>query len=319
MRRLPPLGALRAFEAAARHMSFKRAAAELAVTPTAISHQLRLLEESLGVRLFERHPRRLLLTVQGQALYPVLRDGLDAFARAIATLAAKPARRSLTVSATTAFAARWLVPRVASFSAANPDIDLRLHASDDPVDLGEGAIDVAIRYGRGDHPGLTAEPLLRDTFGVVCSPRLDVRSPADLRRHKLIHFEWRHPARHRPVWRRWLAEAGLPPSDTQAGLTFTDESHAIQAAIAGHGVALLSLVLIANELASGALVQPFGPRLAGQGYFLVYPDGDLRRDEIVALRSWIQRQLARPPATSRDTSGERAPRVTAPKRAARRR
>src|SRR5438552_16767731 len=149
MRRLPPLGMLRAFEAAARHLSFKRAALELAVTPTAISHQIGRLEENLGVALFERRARRVILTPAGRTLFPVLRDGLDAFADAIDGLHAHKARRSVTLSATTAFTAKWLVPRAASFRAAYPDLDLRLHASDEPVDLAAGTVDAAIRYGRG--------------------------------------------------------------------------------------------------------------------------------------------------------------------------
>jgi LysR family glycine cleavage system transcriptional activator len=291
MRRLPPLPALRAFEAAARHMSFKRAAAELGVTPTAISHQIRQLEDHVGRRLFERRPRRLVLTPDGQLLFPVLRDGLDAFANAVAALAGARKRGVVTLSATTAFTARWLVPRVASFHAANPDLDLRLHASDDPVDFSAGAADAAVRYGAGLYPGLASEELFRDSFAPVCSPHLGVRTPDDLRRHSLIHFEWRRLARDTPVWGLWLARAGLAGIDPRAGLTFTDESHAIQAAIAGHGIALLSRVLVADELAGGALIQPFGPVLDGYRYALVHPQGAERSPKIAAIRTWIRGQI----------------------------
>ncbi|WP_437571711.1 transcriptional regulator GcvA [Sorangium sp. So ce542] len=287
MRRLPPLTALRAFEAAARHLSFKRAARELGVTPTAISHQVRLLEETIGVRLFERHARQVVATREAQRLYPVLRDGFDAFARAIDELTARRARRGITLSATTAFTAKWLVPRVAAFREACPGLDLRLHASDEPVDLAAGEADAAIRYGRGPYPGLAAEALIADRFAPVCSPGLAVRRPEDLRRAPLLHFEWRRVERDTPTWRLWLERAGLPGVRDDGGTTFSDEAHAIQAAIAGQGVALLSLVLVADDLESGALVQPFGPALDGYRYHFVHLPGAAAREEIAALRGWL--------------------------------
>lgn len=291
MRRLPSLAALRAFEAAARHLSFKRASAELAVTPTAISHQIRLLEEWVGLMLFERRPRQLLLTVEGQRLYPVLRDGFDAFAKAVESLDARRSRSVVTLSATRAFMARWLVPRTPSFTAANPGMDLRLHAADEPVDFSKSAIDVALRFGKGNLPGLEAEELFRDEFAPVASPRLGLREPADLRRQTLIHFEWFRVDRETPIWPRWLARASLHDFEPKAELTFTDETHAIQAAIAGQGVGLLDLMLIADELASGALVQPFGPVLPGYRCFLVYPEAMAQSEKVSAVRSWIRSEL----------------------------
>ena len=291
MRHLPPLAALRAFEAAARHLSFKRAAAELAVTPTAISHQIRLLEDQIGLKLFERRPRLLLLTPEGQRLYPVLRDGFDAFARAMASLNTRRSRTVVTLSATRAFTSRWLVPRTTSFAAAHPGMDLRLHAADEPVDFRGATVDVAIRYGRGSFPGLKAEELFRSEFAPVASPHLGLREPGDLRRQTLIHFEWYRTDRETPIWPRWLARAGMRDLEPRAELTFTDESHAIQAAIAGQGVALLDLMLIADELASGALVQPFGPVLPGYRCFLVYPETAAESEKIAAVRSWLRSEL----------------------------
>ena len=291
MRHLPPLAALRAFEAAARHLSFKRAAAELAVTPTAISHQIRLLEDQIGLKLFERRPRLLLLTPEGQRLYPVLRDGFDAFARAMASLNTRRSRTVVTLSATRAFTSRWLVPRTTSFAAAHPGMDLRLHAADEPVDFRGATVDVSIRYGRGSFPGLKAEELFRSEFAPVASPHLGLREPGDLRRQTLIHFEWYRTDRETPIWSRWLARAGMRDLEPGAELTFTDESHAIQAAIAGQGVALLDLMLIADELASGALVQPFGPVLPGYRCFLVYPETAAESEKIAAVRSWIRSEL----------------------------
>ncbi|ALN78470.1 transcriptional regulator GcvA [Lysobacter antibioticus] len=286
-RRLPPLGSLRAFEAAARLHSFKRAAEELSVTPTAISHQIRALEAQIGVRLFERQTRRVAMTAEAALLYPVLRDGFDAFAEAIAAIAARRQRRALTLSATLSFTAKWLVPRVASFRAAYPDLDLRLHASDDPVDLHGGVADAAIRYGRGPYPGLVAEALIENRFAPVCSPRLGLRRAEDLRAQSLLHSEWRHPTEDTPTWQAWCARAGLAGLDVEAGLRFTDESHAIQAAIAGHGVALLSLALVADDLAAGTLVQPFGPVLEGYPHWFVRPDTP-PSVEVLALRDWLR-------------------------------
>ena len=293
-RRLPPLSALRAFEAAARLRSFKRAAQELSVTPTAISHQVRALEEHIGLRLFERQTRRVALTAAAERLFPVLRDGFDAFAAAVEALRAPPQRRALTLSATLSFTAKWLVPRMASFRQACPDLDLRLHASDDPVDLHAGLADAAIRYGRGPFPGLEAEPLIENRFAPVCSPRLSLRQPRDLHEHMLLHSEWRHPTADTPTWRLWRERAGLAELaglDVDAGLRFTDESHAIQAAIAGHGVALLSLALVADDLASGALMQPFGPALDGYPHWFVRAPG-VEPAGLAALRDWLRAQAA---------------------------
>lgn len=286
-RRLPPLGALRAFEAAARHLSFKAAAEELGVTPTAISHQLRLLEDHIGQRLFARQIRKVTLTSAGEALFPVLRDGFDAFAAAIARLRAGPQRQRLTLSATPAFVARWLLPRLGDWQAQHPGIDLHLHASETPVDLSGGSADAAIRYGRGHWAELHSELLLPSLFAPVASPRLKLRKPADLKNQTLLHFDWRQRRRDTPTWKRWADEAGLR-LDMDGGLRFSDESHAIQAAIAGQGVALLGLPLVAAELASGALVQPFGPVLPGDGFHLVTLPERAQQPDIVALRDWLR-------------------------------
>ncbi|MGH6866857.1 MAG: LysR substrate-binding domain-containing protein [Methyloceanibacter sp.] len=170
-------------------------------------------------------------------------------------------------------------------------MDLRLHTADEPVDFGRGGVDAAIRYGRGNFQGLKAEELFRDEFAPVASQSLDLREPADLRRHTLIHFEWHRTNRETPVWPRWLARAGLHDLEPRAELTFTDETHAIQAAIAGQGVALLDLMLIADELESGALLQPFGPVLPGYRCFLVYPETHEASKKIAALRLWINSEL----------------------------
>ncbi|USE77905.1 LysR substrate-binding domain-containing protein [Cupriavidus gilardii] len=303
MRRLPPLSALRAFEAAARRLSFKRAADELNVTATAISHQIRLLEQWLGVRLFERETRKVDLTASGRMLFPAIRDGLDGFERAVAAVQRQRAANIATLSSTVAFVAKRLAPRAGSFRAAHPDWTLRLDASNAVVDLDSDA-DVAIRYGGGHYPGLTVEPLFQDRFAPVCSPHLKLSSLADLRHAELIHFEWGAGVRQDPraaVWRHWLERAGdgAGEIDASAGLTFTDEIHAIQATIAGQGVGLLSLTLVAEELASGVLVQPFELSLQSFRYDLVYSPRAAERPATRLVRDWVHAEFgAVPPETA---------------------
>lgn len=292
MPNLPPLSALRAFEAAARHLSFKRAAEELAVTPTAISHQVRLLEEVLGVRLFERRPRRVALTPAGTTLFPVINGAFAAMREAIGRVTENKRRRGLTLSATTAFTAKWFVPRLARFAEAHPDINFRLHASDEVVSFGAGRADVAVRYGPGPFPDLISEPLFVEHFAPVCSPRLGVRGPEDLKRQTLLHSEWRNVDAMTPSWARWCEEAGLEGLDTDAGPIFLDDSHLIQATVANQGVALLSPVLVRDELAAGYLVQPFGPELPGYAYHLVHPPQSDCAEEIEALKDWMKRALS---------------------------
>lgn len=282
-RRLPPLSALRAFEAAARHQSFKHAAGELGVTPTAISHQIRTLEDHTGLALFERRTRQVVLTETGAQLYPVLRDGLDAFAAAIERLTRHRDRAQVAISATIAFTARWLVPRVAAFRVAHPHIDLQLQASDDLV---SSDVDIAIRYGEGPYPGYRVEPLFADRFAPVFNPMVKVQDAAAIARLPLIEFQWRrrHPAN--PTWARWFAEAGLDAPKTPAQLRFSDESHAIQAAVAGQGIALASLALVGDELAAGRLVQPFGPTLPGFRHHVLTCAGQ-RGAAVDAVAQWL--------------------------------
>lgn len=286
-RRLPPLAALRAFEAAARHLSFRLAAEELSVTPTAVSHQIRQLESLLGIALFERQARSVVLTPEGRLLFPALREGFDLMTAALAPLMGPKRRRILTVSATPAFVARLLVPRLAEFQAAHPELDLRLHASTQPVDFATQQIDAAIRYGQGPYRGLRHEPLLRTGFAPMCSPALKLRKPADLARHPLLHFQWQPTFREPPDWTAWRRAAGLRNLDVGRGITFTDETHAIDAAIAGQGVGLLNTALVADALARGTLVMPFGPTLEGLHYQLVYPPAAEGDSALAALREWL--------------------------------
>lgn len=293
MRRLPPLAGLRAFEAAARHLSFKRAAQELHVTPTAISHQVRQLEEVIGVSLFERRTRQVLLTAEGQVLLPVLREGFDSFARVIDGLNRKQRRAAVTLSATPAFAAKWLVPRIAAFRKVRPDIDLTLLATLEVVDLDAGAADLALRYGPGTYPDLAAETLTIDRFAPVVSPRLEIKKTSDLRSATLLHFDWYRRDPRNPTWRRWLKIAGIDGIDVRAGLRFSDETHAIQATVAGAGIALHSRLLVSDELAQGTLVVPFGPELEGFALHLVHSRDRPLSEPIEAVKAWLRAQFRR--------------------------
>ncbi|MGU3313924.1 LysR substrate-binding domain-containing protein [Sphingomonas sp. M6A6_1c] len=286
-RDLPPLATLRAFEAAARHLSFRNAAAELGVTPTAISHQVRLLEESLGEAMFVRHVRRVSLSQAGAMLYPVLCDGFDAFDRCLTQLRRGRARTTVVVSATRLFTARLLVPSVGGFAASYPAIDLHLHASDQVVDLDSGAADIAVRYGDGPFGALIATPLLAENVGVLCSPALGVATPDDLRRVPLLHSEWTSPIAG-PDWASWARLAGIEGLPVTAGPRFTDDGHALQAAIAGHGAVVSSLTLAAPEMAAGLLVHPFGPVIEGGGYHVLTTRAVAARPEIVAVREWLE-------------------------------
>jgi LysR family transcriptional regulator, glycine cleavage system transcriptional activator len=285
--RLPPLTSLRAFEAAARRSSFKAAAEELFVTPTAISHQIRQLEAHLGLRVLERTPRAVRLTAEGSVLYEATASGFAEIARAIAQLRRRQDPAILTLTSTTAFLSHWMVPRLAELRRLFPDVDVRLHASDAIVELRSGGVDAAIRYGKGPFAGVASIPLRDDVFGPVCSPGLGLSKLDDLRQAALIHIDGRQVPAPSPDWPRWCAEAGLRDMDTQAGVRFPDSTLAVQAAIAGHGVAIVSLVLVADALDAGLLVAPFAPVLRGETYhFACAPDLEARPD-IVALRAWF--------------------------------
>jgi LysR family glycine cleavage system transcriptional activator len=187
--------------------------------------------------------------------------------------------------------AKWLVPRVAGFQQAHPDIDLHLHASDLVVDLNANPVDLAIRYGTGPYPGLIAEPLLADRFAPVANPVLGIRTCEDLQQATLIHFDWKRADNANPTWPGWFRAAGMDAPESVSRLTFSDESHAIQAAVAGQGAALLSLVLVADELAAGHLVQPFGPTIEGMTYHLVEPSDRPRSAQVTAARHWLLSEL----------------------------
>jgi LysR family glycine cleavage system transcriptional activator len=291
-RSLPPLNALRAFEAAARHRSFTRGAAELHVTQAAVSHQVKALEDHLELKLFARGDRGLVLTERGEDYYRAVRDAFDRLDDATARLLARDGRQTLTVTTLPSFAARWLVPRLGRFRDAHPQIDVRLAPDVEIVDLERGDVDLAVRYGLGEYPRMRSERFLEEEVFPVCSPSLlagnkPLREPADLREHVLLHTEGHDE------WRAWLRAAGVTDVDATRGPMFFDSSMILEAAIAGQGVALGRSVLAAAELASGRLVRPFAHRQAADfAYYLVAPLTTADRPKIVAFWTWLRAEAA---------------------------
>jgi LysR family glycine cleavage system transcriptional activator len=289
-RGLPSLSALRAFESAAAHGSFLRAADELSVTPAAISHQVRGLEQALGLALFERQPRRVVLTPDGTRLFQAVKEGLDVIELGLSAL--RRSRATVTLTTNTAFAGRWLLPRLVALREACPQVDLRLHATESVADLGRGEADLAVRSGDGRWPQLAVQLLAAERYAPMCSPALGVKAARDLARQRLIHAQWSTKAFQPAVWPRWFRAAGLKPPRSGRDLHFTDESHAILATLGGQGVALLSLTLMRPELESGALVQPFGPVLPTGGYYLATARGREREPALQQVWAWLAQAMA---------------------------
>jgi LysR family glycine cleavage system transcriptional activator len=309
MKRLPPLTELRAFEAAARHLSFKVAAAELGVTPTAISHQIKLLEQHCGEPLFRRRPRPVALTSAGEQLFPVVRDGFESFAEALAAVGARSARGRLRVTATNAFAARWLVPRLADWRQSHPRLRIDIIGTDAVLSLKASEADVAIRYARTPPTDGRPLELMRDTFHVVGSPSLvgtsgKMRSPAALTRFPLIEIEWPPTDTAAPSWQRWETAAKLrckavPQLSSLPTLSFREELHAIEAVIAGQGLAICSDVLVEPELASGTLVRVSDITLPGYGFYVVHRPGHAKEASIRAFVAWARAMASGAPVSSR--------------------
>jgi len=297
-RRLPPLNALRAFEAAARHLSFTKAAAELHVTQAAVSHQVKALEDYLRTPLFRRQNRAILLTDAGQAYLPPVREALDAIAAATAEVTQIRATGPLRISTLPSFAVKWLLPRLPRFhqgrtgeaGAGHPDV--MLSTSIETVDLHHDDFDAAIRFTRPRDSDLAVTHLMDDEVFPVCAPTLltghpPLEKPADLRHHTLLQ-DVVNDTCDDPGWHVWLAAAGIPDLDVTYGPGFSDSSMVVQTAIAGHGVALTRHSLVRDDLASGQLVRPFGPRLrTGFSYWFVTTHAKARDPRVKAFRDWL--------------------------------
>ena len=296
MRTLPPLTALRAFEAAARLLSFQNAAKELGLTATAISHQVRLLEEFCGKPLFLRRPRPLSLTQVGARLLPTISQGLDLFADGLATVTS-PASKRLRITATNAFASRWIMPRMSEWRTIHPDIGLDIIGTDDVLDLAKDQIDIAIRYAREEPKGFTCSKVGHDNYILVASPTLVGPGPIDLSAQELAAFplidgQWPEDSPNPPMWFEWervAREMGttVPDLAKHTALRVREDLHGIEAAIAGYGVAICSNVLVARELTDGRLIKVSTLALEGYSFFLVQLSKHSHQKSIRAFEAWI--------------------------------
>ena len=298
-RRLPPLGALRAFEAAARHESFAKAADELAVTPAAVSQQIRQLEADLGVTLFRRLPRGLVLTQAGRSALPEFGQAFAHLSRAVEGLRGGSLVGPLVVSVIPSLAGRWLVPRLGRFVAAYPEIEITVRSELRNVDFAREDVDLGIRYGKGIYPGLDTRPLFTERVFPVCAPALlagerPLRKLDDLRHHTLLHDRQLSSDEPSLYWRTWLRDFGVEGWDQDRGPGFTDSLMMLAACERGLGVALGRGGLCADELASGRLVRPFQEsRPADYAYYAVTPPGHAETPRVGAFLAWLEKEAVR--------------------------
>jgi LysR family glycine cleavage system transcriptional activator len=291
-RRLPPLNALKAFEAAARNESFTRAAEELFVTQGAISHQVKALEVELGFKLFNREPQRLVLTEAGHDYLVVVRDAFDRIALGTDRLLKRQNAGALTVSTSPNFASKWLVHRLGRFAESHPTIDLRVSANLHHVDFAREEVDVAVRHAEGKSPGMNCVRLYAEELFPVCSPRLlegqhALHQPEDLKNHKLLHLN------HRQDWSKWLGAAGVGEADLSKGPVLNQASMIIDAAVDGQGVALARTGLAAWDLINGRLVRPFSLALpVSYAYWIVCPTATANLPKIATFRDWLLEEAA---------------------------
>jgi LysR family glycine cleavage system transcriptional activator len=292
LRRLPPLNALKAFEAAARHESFTRAAEELCVTQGAVSHQVKALELELGVKLFNRERQRLIITEAGREYLTVLRDALDRIAVGTERLLQRQSSGVLTISTSPDFAAKWLVNRLGRFAEDHPTIDLRVSATLHHVDFAREDVDLAVRHGDGNWPGFDVARLSSENLFPVCSPKLlagrhRLIKPADVLRFPLIHVD------DRKECTRWLDAAGVQGVELSHGPVLNRASMVIDAAIDGQGIALARTTLAATDLISGRLVRPFAEELRlSKTYWIICPKATATVPKIVLFRDWLLAEAA---------------------------
>jgi LysR family transcriptional regulator, glycine cleavage system transcriptional activator len=288
--RLPPLNALRLFEAAGRHLSFKRAADELHVTPSAVSHGIQTLEDWLGVKLFQRGNRSLLLTPAGSAYLPRVRDGLAQLAGATDAVPGRAPRRRLAISVAPSFGLRWLLPNLARFNHKHPQIEVSLDTAQHAVDFPRGGVDLAIRMGRGDWPDVDATPLVGEALVPVCAPHVarDIHGASDLGAVTALRV-----VSVTEDWDAWCALSGVDPKHLDRSLSFDNIHLALEAAAGGLGIAIGRTPLVAGDLAVGRLVPVLGPpRPCATRYWLVADRESLRRPEVAAFRDWISAEFA---------------------------
>jgi LysR family glycine cleavage system transcriptional activator len=296
-RRIYPLNALRAFEASARHLSFVKAAEELSVTPAAVSHQVKNLEEHLGLPLFRRRSRGLVLVESGQLLSSELREVFLSLDKAMERVIESDSRGSLTLTVAPTFAAMWFIPRLQKFYALHPDIDVRISTGLGLVDFQRDDFDAAIRLGHGQWFGLETIKLFDETVIPMCNPRLlegpnALKSPDDLRNHVLLHNHSMDYDPNAPTWGTWLDAAGASGVDALRGTHFSLPDHGLQAAIDGAGVVLGWRFLSAKDVAAGRVVELFDLALPLEStFYLVYPEAHSHRPNITALRDWLMQEI----------------------------
>lgn len=296
--RLPPLTALRAFEAVARRLSFARAAEDLHVTKAAVAQQVRALEQEIGAPLVVRSGRGLALTEAGAAGSAGLAEGFAILARAARAMREAKGRRFLVINSSPSFAATWLVGRIGKFKTRHPEIDVLLDANPMEDTLEAATVDALIRWGAGDFPGLATTLLFKEDVFPVCSPGLaggdnPLRSPEDLKRHTLLHLEWSAAYPSWPAWSDWLKAAGAKSVEARHGVWFNNMAMAMRAAAQGQGVALCSLAIAADELAAGRLVAPFSTAVATPfGYYFLCRPEEAHTPRIRALREFLVEEAA---------------------------
>lgn len=291
-KRLPPLGSLRAFDKVAELRSFKHAADALGVSATAVSHQIRLLEAHLGQRVLERNPRHVALTDKGELLYAGTRQAFTLLQDTVEKVTEAPVNSVLTLTATTAFISHWLMPRLAQLRHAYPDLDLRLHADDRIIDMQTAAIDIAIRYSNVPDEAIASPCLFEDKFLLAVSSKFVVTHPNDLLTIPLIHVDGRRIPSQTPDWNRWREQYGLQTLDITHGSHFNDETHAIQAAIAGQGAVIASSLIVQNALRSHLLYTPFATALDGGCYYFVESPHSKKHQLIAQFRDWLMAEMA---------------------------
>jgi len=288
--RLPAMQALRAFEATARTGSLTRAAEQLNLTHGAISHQVKALEEELGVSLLERAGRGVRLTDEGERFAARVRAALAELGEAVRELTDRRNPRQLRITVLPSFAARWLLPRIGRFMAAHREIDVDVRASNVLADFKHDDLDVGIRHGTGDWSGLVVEKLMDDAYFPVCSPRIAggvPKRPVDLARYTLLRSEGE-------PWQPWFRAAGLDWEEPSRGPAFSDSSHTLHAAVEGQGIALARISLLGNDLATGALVRPFAIEIpSAKSHYLVYPQRLAEVQKVVLFREWLLAELER--------------------------
>jgi LysR family glycine cleavage system transcriptional activator len=302
MRSIPGTRALRTFVVAGRHLNFTRAADELALTPAAVSYQIKEIEDQLGIQLFLRSSRSIKLTDAGVILHEAAVDALEQLNRAMTRIRRiSRGTAQLKVSVDPQVATKWLMGRVDQFRKLHPTIELRFDVAYELRDFEQDDIDVAIRFGAGRYPGLKADRLFENIIVPVCSPRLlgsdrPLREPRDLLQHTLAHIEWSRPGVTWPNWHIWMAAAGIADFDDSRTIVFERSSDAIQAALSGDAVALADFAMVANDLSEGRLIRPFelSIRVPSEfAYFLVYPEEAVLDPRIIVFREWILGETAK--------------------------